>query len=152
MLATAVPNAEKNNLKGRSLPLEIFANLAKNTNFKLLSLQKGFGSEQLNACSFRDKFTTIQEKVDSTSEFQEMAAIIANCQLIITSDTYIAHLAGGMGKPTWLLLQKVPDWRWGLNDQTSFWYPSLRLFRQSEINDWIGVMKKIELELNKQSN
>ena len=70
---------------------------------------------------------------------------------MITSDTYIAHLAGGMGKPTWLLLQKVPDWRWGLNDQKSFWYPSLQLFRQSEINDWIGVMKKIELELNKQS-
>ena len=146
------PNAEKNNLKGRSLHLENFANLSKNTNFKLLSLQKGFGSEQLNDCSFRDKFTTIQEKVDSVWEFQEMAAIIANCQLIITSDTYIAHLAGGMGKPTWLLLQKVPDWRWGLNDQKSFWYPSLKLFRQSEINDWIGVMKKIELELNKQSN
>ena len=146
------PNAEKNNLKGRSLPLENFANIANNTNFKLLSLQKGFGSEQLNNCFFRDKFTSIQKKVDLILGFLEMAAIIANCKLIITSDTYIAHLAGGMGRPTWLLLQKVPDWRWGINDQKSFWYPSLKLFRQSERNNWYRVMKEVELELEKLAN
>ena len=141
------PKAEKNNLKGRSLPLAKFASLAKNTNFKLLSLQKGFGSEQLNNCLFRDEFTSIQTKVDSIWEFLEMAAIIANCKLIITSDTYVAHLAGGMGKPTWLLLQKIPDWRWGLNYQNSFWYPSLKLFRQRERNNWSGVMKEVKIEL-----
>ena len=146
------PNAEKNNLKGRSLPLEHFASLSKNTNFKLLSLQRGFGSEQLNNCSFRNNFSTIQPKADYIWEFIEIAAIIANCKLVITSDTYVAHLAGGMGKPTWLLLQSVPDWRWGLNDEKSFWYPSLKLFRQTERNNWNGVMKKLELELEKSAH
>ena len=55
----------------------------------------------------------------------------------------MAHLAGGMDKTTWLLLKKVPDWRWGIEGETTFWYPSMRLFRQRERNNWDGVMAQV---------
>ena len=140
------PVVETESLKGRSLSLEAFAPLAV-SKVKLLSLQKGFGSEQLETCSFKDRFVTCQGQVTETWDFLETAAIIANCDLIITSDTSVAHLAGGMGKRTWLLLQKVPDWRWGLAKDTTFWYPSMRLFRQSERGNWNEVLKRVADEL-----
>ena len=109
----------------------------------MLSLQKGFGSEQLENCSFKDRFVSCQDQVNDTWDFLETAAIIANCDLVITSDTSVAHLAAGMGKTTWLLLQKVPEWRWGLEGDTTFWYPSMRLFRQKERGNWDEVMERV---------
>ena len=137
------PEAETAGLKGRSLPLEKFEPIIAQTNATLLSLQKGIGMEQLNNCSFKQRFVNCQDQINETWDFLETAAIINNCDLIITSDTAVAHLAGGMGKPTWLLLQKVPDWRWGLGNDTTFWYESLRLFRQHENNNWDGVMQRV---------
>jgi len=141
------PTTEIRNLKGRSLPLEAFAPITRSLNASLISLQKGFGSEQLNRCSFRDHFVGCQELVNETWDFLETAAIIANCDLVITSDTCVAHLAGGMGKNTWLLLTKEPDWRWGKEGDTSFWYPSMRLFRQSERGDWAKLLNRVADEL-----
>ncbi len=137
------PSHENENLKGRSIKLEAFLPVAQTTNATLLSLQKGFGSEQLEICSFRDRFVSCQPQVDETWDFLETAAIIANCDLVITSDTSVAHLAGGMGKTTWLLLKKVPEWRWGLEGETTFWYPSIRLFRQRERGDWDEVLQRV---------
>ena len=137
------PEAETEDLKGRSLPLEKFEPIIAQTNATLLSLQKGIGMEQLNNCSFKQRFVNCQDQINETWDFLETAAIINNCDLIITSDTAVAHLAGGMGKPTWLLLQKVPDWRWGLGNDTTFWYGSLRLFRQHENSNWDGVMQRV---------
>ena len=142
------PVTETEGLKGRSLSLEAFAPLAV-SKAKLLSLQQGFGSEQLETCSFKDRFVSCQDQVTETWDFLETAAIIANCDLVITSDTSVAHLAGGMGRRTWLLLQKVPDWRWGLEGDTTFWYPSMRLFRQRERGNWNEVMIRVALELDK---
>ena len=142
------PNVEKKDLQGRSLPLETFSTLTGNNNFNFLSLQKGFGSEQLNHCSFKNKFVKCQPIVDKTWDFLENAAIIENCDLIITSDTSIAHLAGGMGKSTWLLLKHIPEWRWGLEGETTFWYPSMRLFRQKERHNWEEVMERISDQIN----
>ena len=144
------PSQEKKNFLGRSLPLETFAPIAAQTNKSLLSLQKGFGSEQLEICSFKDRFVSCQNQVNDVWDFLETAAIIANCDLVITSDTSVAHLAGGMGKTTWLLLKKVPEWRWGLEGDTTFWYPSMRLFRQTERGNWGEVMEKVADELQKQ--
>ena len=138
---------EKTTSKGRSLPLESFAPIAACQNIDLLSLQKGFGSEQLETCSFKDRFVRCQAEVSQTWDFLETAAIIANCDLIITSDTSVAHLAGGMGKTTWLLLSKVPNWRWGIEGNTSFWYPSMRLFRQTEQGNWDEVLQRVAHEL-----
>jgi Flp pilus assembly protein TadD len=137
------PAHEKTNSNGRSLPLEAFAPIAASTNAGLLSLQKGFGSEQLDTCSFKDRFVCCQDQINDAWDFLETAAIIANCDLVITSDTSVAHLAGGMGKTTWLLLKKIPEWRWGLAGHTTFWYPSMRLFRQRERGNWNEVMERV---------
>ena len=141
------PNTEKTSLRGRSLTLETFAALASNEHLSLLSLQKGFGSDQLDTCSFKNRFVNCQDQISATWDFLETAAIIANCDLVITSDTSVAHLAGGMGKATWLLLHKVPDWRWGLEGTSTFWYPSIRLFRQQERGKWNGLMTELATAL-----
>tara|TARA_Y100001968_G_C19418168_1_gene750166 strand:+ start:564 stop:2165 length:1602 start_codon:yes stop_codon:yes gene_type:complete len=141
------PDFEKTSQRGRSLLLENFSILAKYRKIKLLSLQKGFGSEQLDQCSFKNKFVKCQPQINSTWDFLENAAIIENCDLIITSDTSIAHLAGGMGKLTWLLLKYIPEWRWGLKGDSTFWYQSMRLFRQKERNNWQEVMERVSSAL-----
>ncbi len=140
------PSFEKT-YQGRSIPLETFATLASNNQFKLLSLQKGFGSEQLDHCSFKNKFVECQPQIDATWDFLENAAIIENCDLIITCDTSIAHLAGGMGKKVWLLLKDIPFWTWGLTGEQTFWYQSMRLFRQKERHNWNEVMERVSIEL-----
>ena len=140
----------ENNYRGRSIPLEIFSTLIEQNNVKMLSLQKGFGSEQLEKCSFKDQFVECQPEIDSTWDFLENAAIIENCDLIITCDTSIAHLAGGMGKNVWLLLRDIPFWTWGLNEDNTFWYPSMRLFRQKERHNWNEVMGRVSSELVKE--
>ena len=143
------PKTEKTGLRGRSIALEVFAPITGGRQVSLLSLQKGFGSEQLKSCSFKESFVNCQDQINDTWDFLETAAIIANCDLVITSDTSVAHLAGGMGKATWLLLHKVPDWRWGLAGETTFWYPSMRLFRQTESGNWNEVMERVVEELLK---
>ncbi|MFM7265361.1 MAG: tetratricopeptide repeat protein, partial [Cyanobium sp.] len=137
------PQAELTTLRGRSLPLEAFAPLAQRTDLTFLSLQKGPGSEQLAACSFRHRFVDAQDAIDQAWDFLDAAAIAACCDLVITSDSALAHLAAGMGLPTWLLLQHLPEWRWGLQGDSSPWYPSMRLFRQATPGDWNALLDHV---------
>jgi len=141
-------NIETAQLVGRSLALEAFAPLAQHNDLALLSLRKGYGSEQLQHCSFRDRFLGCQPEVDACWDFLDTAAMVLACDLVITSDSALAHLAGGLGVPTWLLLHHIPDWRWGMEGETSFWYPSMRLFRQTERGNWEKVMEQVVTELN----
>jgi tetratricopeptide (TPR) repeat protein len=71
------------------------------------------------------------------------AALLQELDGLVTTDTGIAHLAGAMGVPTWVLLQKVPDWRWGLSGTTTPWYPTLTLVRQPQPGDWRGVVERL---------
>lgn len=137
------PDYEATTLRGRSIPLEHLRPVTQCFEGSLVSLQKGYGSEQLRDCSFRDRFVACQPIISQNNSFLDSAAILANCDLVISSDTALAHLAAGMGKRTWLLLQHVPDWRWGLNGSSSFWYPSMRLFRQRMRGDWPGVVDEL---------
>ncbi len=141
------PDHELGGSRGRSLPLEAFAPLARRSGGSLLSLQKGFGSEQLAACSFRDRFVACQSRVDESWDFQDTAAIIAHCDLVISSDTSIAHLSGGMGQTTWVLLKHMPEWRWGPRGESSAWYPSMRLFRQRRPGDWAELLERVAGEV-----
>ena len=70
-----------------------------------------------------------------------------NCDLIITCDTAVAHLAGALGRPTWVALKHVPDWRWMLDRPDSLWYPTMTLCRQKNRGDWVGVFDTIEQDL-----
>ena len=137
--------AEKNNYGGRtrSLSLQTFSTIMKDTEGTFLSLQKGLGSEQLEDFSFSHRFVRCQDEINQTWDFVETAAMIVNCDLVITNDTSVAHLAGGLGQATWLLLTLLPNWRWGMDGDTTFWYPSMRLFRQRERGNWPEVMERV---------
>jgi ADP-heptose:LPS heptosyltransferase len=80
-------------------------------------------------------------------DFADTAAVIAQLDLVITVDTAVAHLAGAMGKPVWLLLPHVPDFRWLLDRDTSPWYPSARLFRKGRTDTWDDVVASVVAEL-----
>ena len=75
--------------------------------------------------------------------FAETAALIANLDLVIAVDTSVAHLAGALAKPVWLLLPYIPDWRWLLDRYDTSWYSSARLFRQDKIRRWEPVVTRI---------
>jgi ADP-heptose:LPS heptosyltransferase len=75
--------------------------------------------------------------------FDDTAALIDNLDLVISVDTSVAHLAGALAKPTWLLLPVIPDWRWMLNRSDSPWYPTMRLFRQTKPGDWSSVVSEV---------
>src|SRR5262249_16052124 len=79
--------------------------------------------------------------------FSDTAAVISLVDLVITSDTAVAHLAGAMGRPVWIMLHDAPDWRWALDRECSAWYPSARLFRQERAGDWAGVVARMQNEL-----
>lgn len=137
------PAAEVNNLKGRSIPLQDFEILADRAAVEFVAVQHGEGYGQLDQISFRDRFVTFQDKVGPCLGFEDAAAIVANSLLLITSDTAIAHLSAAAGFETWLLLHAVPDWRWGLSGDSTFWYPNVRIFRQVQRGDWKSVMADV---------
>ncbi|HEX3996523.1 MAG TPA: glycosyltransferase family 9 protein, partial [Acetobacteraceae bacterium] len=81
------------------------------------------------------------------ADFADTAAIIANLDLVISVDTSVAHLAGAMGKPVWLMNVFDTDWRWMLNRDDSPWYPTLRVFRQPTSGDWDSVIRNVATAL-----
>ena len=146
------PKAETNSGYGRSIALEEFSLLAEIPQIKFLSLQKGFGSEQLQKCSFRESFVDFQEEFNPILDFLESASVIENCDLVITTDTCTAHLAGSLGKKTWLILKKLPDWRWGINGHETIWYKSIKIFRQTKNHSWLEVIEKLKESLINEFN
>jgi tetratricopeptide (TPR) repeat protein len=132
---------------GRSLPLEMFARLASIPGVRLISLQKGAAREQLRQ-SNELPVEDLGEEFDAGPQaFLDSAAVMSSLDLIVTCDTALAHLAGALGRPTWIALKHVPEWRWQLDRTDSPWYPTARLFRQSRRGDWAGVFAAIHDEL-----
>ena len=84
---------------------------------------------------------------DDLRDFSDTAALLDLMDLVVTIDTSVAHLAGAMGKPVWILLPHNPDWRWLLDRHDSPWYPSARLFRQQQIGNWAQVIDQVKSEL-----
>jgi ADP-heptose:LPS heptosyltransferase len=122
--------------KGRSFPLAMLQPLAQ-SGVRLISLQKGEGEEQIAAAGFT--IETLDGLDAGPDAFLDTAAVMMNLDLVISSDTSIAHLAGALGRPVWVALRLVPDWRWMLDRTDSPWYPSMRLFRQTVDGDWAPV-------------
>ncbi|HXJ02836.1 MAG TPA: tetratricopeptide repeat-containing glycosyltransferase family protein, partial [Micropepsaceae bacterium] len=133
--------------QGRSIPLSEYVPLSGVPGVRLISLQKTHGLDQL-ATLPQGTVETLGDDFDTGPDaFVDTAAVIAHLDLIITSDTSIAHLAGALGRPTWVALKHVPDWRWLLGREDSPWYPTMRLFRQQTDGDWKLVFAKIAQEL-----
>lgn len=128
----------------RSVPLAEFAPLAAVPGVTLISLQKGFGSEQMAALAERFAVIDLASRLDEASgPFVDTAAVMKSLDLVITSDTSIAHLAGALAVPVWVAIPFAPDWRWLLEREDSPWYPTMRLFRQTERGDWRSVFERI---------
>ncbi len=126
--------------KGRSFPLVVAAPLAALPNVRLIALQRLHGLEQIATLPEHMVVHVPDETFDAgPGAFADTAAMLASLDLLITSDSAIAHVAGALGCPTWVALQAVPDWRWGLQGAFTPWYSSLRLFRQTQPGDWGGV-------------
>ena len=126
----------------RSVPLAQFAPLARVPGVQLISLQKGNGTEQLADVSSQFSVRDMGDNLDAIGgAFMDTAAIMMNLDLVISSDTAIAHLAGALGVAVWVALPLVPDWRWQLERADNPWYPSMRLFRQTRLGFWDDVFE-----------
>jgi tetratricopeptide (TPR) repeat protein len=121
----------------RSIAPERLASLLERPGIRFYSLQK---TEQASLREVEDKFIDIAPEL---LDLAETAAALLNLDLVITVDTATAHLAGALGRPCWVLLPFMPDWRWLLERTDSPWYPTLRLFRQSAPGDWDSAIKLV---------
>ncbi len=92
-------------------------------------------------------FVAGQKEFDETMDFRDTSAVLANCDLLLSADSSVVHLAGAMGTPVWIALSWIPEWRWGLEGQTTPWYQSARLFRQPHAGNWKAVVSDIRKEL-----
>jgi tetratricopeptide (TPR) repeat protein len=137
-------NASHKNDHNRSIRLAELIGLVRD-DMQFVSLQKEFRGEDLPAL---DKCKSIRRFDDSIGDFADTAALISHMDLVISVDTSVAHLAAAMGKTVWLLLPSNPDWRWLLEREDSPWYPSMRLFRQTQMRNWSDVLLNVRRELD----
>ena len=131
----------------RSVPLSLFAPLWSLA-WDWVALMKDVRDADREAMAL----APLQDHGAALIDFAQTAACIACLDLVITVDTSVAHLAGAMGKPVWILLPFYPDWRWLLDREDSPWYPSARLFRQSAPGDWVGVLARVKAALDQASS
>lgn len=134
------------------MPFEYFARLAQIPGVTLYSLQKQ-EDNSANSPALQAQGTIVHQFDadfdESHGRFMDTAAVMKNLDLVITVDTSIAHLAGGLGVPTWLVLPFPAEWRWLTERTDSLWYPSMKLFRQKKFGDWDDVFNHIVAELEK---
>jgi tetratricopeptide (TPR) repeat protein len=125
----------------RSLALRQFAPLFKAPGAEWFSLQVGPASAQLAGSGIRDLAPDL-------ADYGDTAAALRQMDLVITVDTSVAHLAGSLGVPTWVLIPFAPDWRWMRDCSDSPWYPSMKLYRQKAAGDWDSVIQTVNADLN----
>ena len=113
---------------------------------RLFSVQKGPGTDQLAAASER---FSVPDLGSQFLTFQDTAAVLKNLDLVITVDSAVAHCAGALGVPVWVLIPYAADWRWLLEREDSPWYPTMRLFRQKEHGNWAEVFDRLLIETEK---
>lgn len=132
--------------RGRSIPLQQLIPLLSLPGLRFISLQKNEGAEQIAAlpAALRGRIETLGDDFDVGPDgFVDTLAVMMNCDLVLTTDTAIAHIAGALGRPTWIMLKQTPDWRWMLERTDSPWYPTMKLFRQREDGNWATVIAAI---------
>jgi tetratricopeptide (TPR) repeat protein len=138
-------NGEHKSDGQRSIELKQFAPLWRLADaVEFLSLQKGPPEAQLTQTELP---FAIENAVASANDFADTAQIIAGLDLVISVDTAVAHLAGSMLKPVWILIAPAPDWRWGMTGESTPWYPTVRLFRAARASGWTELLERVATEL-----
>ncbi len=134
--------------RDRSFPLSLFQRLSGIEGVHLISLQRGVGTDQIHALAGHLPVIDLGDEVDpGMAMMEDTPAIMMGLDLVIAPDTAVAHLAGALGVPVWIALPLGPDWRWMLDREDSPWYPTARLFRQTELGCWEPVFDRIAASL-----
>jgi tetratricopeptide (TPR) repeat protein len=139
-------SAQHSNDQNRSIPFSRLAPLLAAASAQFISIQHDVRAEETVALAADPRVIVIG---DELADFADTAAVAALADLVITVDTSVAHLAGALGRPVWILLPFAPDWRWGLEGDSSAWYPTARLFRQPAPGDWDGVLTEVRAALDR---
>jgi tetratricopeptide (TPR) repeat protein len=139
-------NPDHMNDRNRSIPLSCLAPLWSVGTARFLAVQRELRSGDAELLAREPRVMQIGTELDN---FADTAAVCALVDLVITVDTSVAHLAGAMGRPVWILLPFSPDWRWTLSGESSRWYPTARLFRQPSFGDWDSVIERLRGELGR---
>lgn len=134
--------------RGRSLPLAELEPLLAVSGVRFVALQKGAGLEQIGRTGFAGRMAEPGANFDDGPDaFLDTLAVAEDLDLVVTTCTSVAHVAAAAGRPVWLLLRQVPDWRWGLGGITTPWYPTVRIYRQSMRGDWAAVVGRLAGDL-----
>lgn len=137
-------NPKHHNDLHRSVPIQTFRSLLSSTICQFVNLQLNPTAEESIALQSAPNCIDLTDQIQ---HYDDTAALIQSLDLVISVDTSVAHLAGALGKPVWILLPFAPDWRWGLSGTNTRWYPSAKLFRQPRYADWTSVIRNVRLEL-----
>ena len=133
---------------GRSIPFRYFGEIANIPGVRLISLQKNVGTDQITSLQKPFKIETLPNSFDEgDNAFLDSAAIIQCVDLVISSDTSLAHLSGALNQNTWLPLKFAPDWRWLTETSSSTWYPKHKLFRQKHFDKWSDPFQEMASEI-----
>ena len=130
----------------RSCLLREFLPVLRAQGIAFYSVQKG---ERHRDLAHLPPEIAVQDLEPELGDFGDLAVIIQQLDLVISVDTSVVHLAGALGKPVWTLLSHRADWRWMLEGETTPWYPTMRLFRQSRLGDWADVMDRVARALTR---
>jgi len=131
----------------RVLELEGFLPLINNDKINLYSLQLGPDKEDIKKLELQDKIIDITDKL---TDFSKTADLVQNLDLVVSSDTSIVHLCGALDIPTWVMVPKIPDWRWQTKGEKSAWYKSVKIFRQKQNRNWKPVFQSLFAKMNKE--
>ena len=132
----------------KSTMLEDWTSILSQQDCCFINLQYGDVKEELEQFQQQTDLIIYQdEEIDSLRDLDDFAAQISALDLVISTSNTTVHMAGALGKQVWTLLPYIPDWRWMLEREDTPWYPSMRLFRQSETGDWSGIFAQVRLEL-----
>ena len=128
----------------RTIPAELLAPLIASVDADFVSLQVGARAEEISTLPVDRVIFACNGQL---GDFADTAAVIAQLDLVLGVDTAVMHLAGALGKPVWMLLPFMPDYRWLLSRDDTPWYLSMRLFRQAKAGDWITLIANVSAEL-----
>jgi len=132
----------------RSIPLNYFSDLFNIEKINFISLQKGFGLEQIKNFKHKDKLYNFSKEVDNGENiFEDTIGILQNIDLVISIDSSLVHLSSTLGIKTFALLHFCPDWRWNLMTKEFYWYDNLKIYRQEEVNKWDSIFSLLKKDL-----
>jgi tetratricopeptide (TPR) repeat protein len=140
-------NPKHKEYRFRSIPLKFFETLAAIDKVRLVNLQKGPGTSQLETWEGCSPIRDYGDRLDADGAFLDTAALMMNLDLVISVDTALTHLAGALGVKVWMAMQYASDWRWLLDRPDCPWYPTLRLFRKPIGGNWTVVFERIAAEI-----